>query len=227
MRHVLTRRAAPLAMAIVCFFIGLLLVAQFHAQSRSIRASSATSAADQAALVASVYENNRTLRKEIDNLQAKLQEHERSLSPSDLEATVRALNQLRLVNGMSEVSGPGVVVTIHGSLRPQDVLDLVNELRNAGAEALAINDERIVARSALAGDTRQLALHGRPLRSPHVLRAIGHPETLERALLRKGGLVIYLETTYSGIRVQVTKQEKITAPVYRDGYTFRFARAEQ
>lgn len=227
MRHRLTRRSAPWLLALVCFFIGVLVVAQFQAQSRSIRASSATSGTDQVTLLGSLYESNRTLRKEVADLESKLREHERSLSQSDLEATVRALNQLRLVSGMSEIAGPGIAVTIQGRLRPQDLLDLLNELRNAGAEALALNEERIVARSALAGDTRQIAVNGRPVSPPYVVLAVGHPETLERALLRKGGLLTYLETTYPGIRVHVAKRDKIIVPIYRDGYSFLFARAEQ
>lgn len=227
MWQVVRLRAAPLALTAVCFLVGILLAAQIQAQNRTIRAATGTSGTDQAAIIGSLYESNLTLRREVASLQAKLQEHERSLSQNDIEETVRALNQLRLVNGMSEVTGPGVVVTLNGALRPQDMLDLVNELRNAGAEALAINDERIVARSAFSSDGRQLAVNGRPLRLPYVVQAIGHADTLERALLRKGGLVVYLESTYPGLGIRVAKHEKITVPLYRDGYTFRFARAEQ
>jgi uncharacterized protein YlxW (UPF0749 family) len=168
-----------------------------------------------------------SLRREVANLQAKVEEHERSFSQVNLEEAVRALNQLRLVNGLIEVTGPGVIVTVNGAIRPQEMLDLVNELRNAGAEALALNEERIVARTAFSGDTRQILVNRRPLRPPYVLRAIGHPDTLERALLRKGGLVVYLESTYEGLRVHVAKQDKITVPLYRDGYTLRYAQVAQ
>lgn len=227
MRQVPRLRPAPLALSLVCFLVGILLAAQIQAQNRTIRAATGASGADQAAIVGGLYENNLTLRREVASLQAKLQEQERSLSQTDIEETVRALNQLRLLNGMSEVSGPGVVVTLNGSLRAQDMLDLINELRNAGAEALAVNEERIVARSALSGEGRQITVNGRPLRPPYALRAIGHADTLERALLRKGGLIVFLESTYPGLYVRVAKQDKITVPLHRDGYTFRFARAEQ
>lgn len=227
MRRLLTKRSAPFALTGVCFLVGLLLAAQLQTQSRSARFTAGASGTDQAAIVSSLYENNLMLRKEVAELQGKLQEHERSLSQSDLDAMVHALNEFRLVNGMSEVAGPGAAVTISGSIRPQDLLDLVNELRNAGAEAIAVNDERISVRSAFSGDSRQVTLNGRALRAPYMLRAVGHSDTLERALLRKGGLVAYLESTYPGLRAQVVKQERVTVPVYRDGYAFRFAKEEQ
>lgn len=224
----MTRRGSvPLALTVVCFILGLLLAAQYQAQNRSLRGASAPSGADQAAIIASLYENNLALRREVASLQAKIAEHEQSLSQVDLEEAVRALNRLRLVNGLSEVSGPGVVVTINGAIRPQEMLDLVNELRNAGAEALALNEERIVAHTAFSGDAQQLLVNRRPLRPPYVLRAIGHADTLERALLRKGGLVVYLESTYTGLRIHVAKQTATTVPLYRDGYTLRYARADQ
>lgn len=219
--------SAPLALTVVCFVIGVLLAAQYQAQNRTIRSTTAQSGADQAAIVGSLYENNVALRREVVSLQSKIQEHEESFSQTDLEDTVKALNQLRLVNGLSEVSGPGVTVTVSGAIRPQDMLDLVNELRNAGAEAVAVNDERVIVRTAFSGDTRQLLVNGRPVQIPFRLRAIGHADTLERALLRKGGLVIYLQSTYPGLYVGVSKEGRMTIPLFHDGYTFRFARMEQ
>lgn len=219
-------RLAPVALTVVCFAIGVLLAAQYQTQNRSLRSASAPSSADQAAIIGNLYENNLALRREVTSLQAKLDEYERSMRSGDVEDAVQAVNRLRLVNGLSEVTGPGVVVTVNGAVRPQELLDLVNELRNAGAEALALNEERIVARSAFSGDTRQVLVNRRPMQPPYIVRAIGHPDTLERALLRKGGFVAYLESTYDGLRVYVTKQAKITVPLYRDGYVFRYARPE-
>ena len=119
---------------------------------------------------------------------------------------VTELNRLRAVNGLVEVAGPGVEMNIDGSVTALDLQDLVNEARNAGAEALALNGHRLVARSVLVGSEGAIVLDGLRLTSPYRLQAVGAAESLERALTRKGGLLALLQYAYPDAMITVAQR---------------------
>jgi uncharacterized protein YlxW (UPF0749 family) len=128
---------------------------------------------------------------------------------SKLEELVNELNQLKIINGLAEASGPGVEVEINEAISLVEMQDMINELRNAGAEVLAINDQRLIVSSVIAADADGIVVDGVKLSRPYVFQALGHPETIERALVRKGGLVALLESNYEGLKIKVTKRDRL------------------
>jgi uncharacterized protein YlxW (UPF0749 family) len=104
---------------------------------------------------------------------------------------------------------------------------LLNELRNAGAEALALNGRRIVAWTAIGTDGEQVTVNGRPVEPPYRLEAIGSAHTMEAALTRPGGLVDSLQQVRPGISVTVRQREKLTLPVYHQPLRFVYAEPER
>lgn len=64
----------------------------------------------------------------------------------------------------------------------EQFVDVVQELRDAGAEAVAVNGLRVGARSSFATEDDRVLLDGRPLKEPYRIEAIGSPETLEGGL---------------------------------------------
>lgn len=212
-----------LYLTVACLLLGVLLVVQFRTQAKIARSVSADSASSQAAMMVNLYDSNLALRKEVAALTTQLEEHERSLDKSDLNAMVEDLNELRIANGLSEVKGPGVEVVVVASLRAEDLLDLINELRNAGAEAIGVNGQRVVAQTAVSSLPDGLLLNGTEIQPPYTLVAIGSSDTLEKALLRKGGLVSYLQTAYPDGKVSVSRKTDIVLPVYKAGYEWKFA----
>ncbi|MBM3136254.1 MAG: DUF881 domain-containing protein, partial [Chloroflexi bacterium] len=136
-------RLTQIVLTIACIALGLLLASQYRAQqSRSTAVSLAASGADQVAIISDLVENNASLRREIDALRRELASYQGAGEKSSLEAMVEELNRMRIVNGLLEVSGPGVEVQISGGLSALDLQDLINEMRNAGAEAVALNNRR-------------------------------------------------------------------------------------
>jgi len=133
-----------------------------------------------------------------------------------LETLVEELNRIKIVNGLVQVSGPGIKVRISGPLNALNVQDLVNELRNAGAEAIALNGERLVLWSAIAVDDQGwLTVDGVRTASPYLFHAIGDGETIETALLRSGGLIAVLEHSYNDLQVTINRSDKLVLPVHR------------
>jgi uncharacterized protein YlxW (UPF0749 family) len=97
-------------------------------------------------------------------------------------------------------------------------------LRNAGAEALTINGERLTLYSVITSpEDGVMTVNGTRLSRPYVLQVIGDPETMETALLRKGGLIAALERNYEGLIVSVVRRERMVLPVYRGAIEFVYA----
>jgi uncharacterized protein YlxW (UPF0749 family) len=110
------------------------------------------------------------------------------------------------------VTGPGVVITISGRIEGAGVEDLLNELHNSGAEAIAVGDVRVVPGSIVAGPENGLSIENTPLDDPFEVRAIGSPETLTGSLTRIGGVVAQLSATYRFVELTVTPVERLELP---------------
>lgn len=217
-------RSAQLLLTIVCFILGLLLVAQFRTQRMTSRSLLSASSADQLAMISSLVENNARLREEMEALEEQLSEYQQATGRAMLGALVQELNKIRIINGLVEVSGSGVEVTIDGPIGVLDIQDLINELRNAGAEALTINGERLTLYSVIAStEDGVMIVNGMKPSRPYILQAIGQPETLETALLRRGGLIATLERNYDGLAVSVIRRERMVLPVYKGAIEFVYA----
>ena len=217
-------RSAQLSLTILCFVLGLLLVAQFRTQRMTSRALLSASTADQLAMISSLVENNAHLREEMESLEEQFGEYQQTTGRAMLGALVQELNKVRIINGLVEVSGSGVEISIDGPIGVLDVQDLINELRNAGAEAWTINGERLTLYSIFTStEDGAMTVNGTQLSRPYVLQAIGQPETMETALLRKGGLIAVLEHTYEGLAVSLIRREKMVLPVYKGAIEFVYA----
>lgn len=217
--------SAQICLTVVCFVFGALLMVQFRTQGKIAKTLQTESSADQAQIVSNLYDANIALRKEVGTLEQQLRERRDSSDAFHADELAVDLQKLRVINGTLPAVGPGVNLRIEADIRAEDLQDLINELRNAGAEALALNDERITYRSAVTSARGVLYLSGRPLSQPYVFAAIGASDTLERALTRKGGLVSYLQNTYPEATISVQKRTKVALPRASDAPDFAIAQA--
>lgn len=211
-----------LSLTALSLVLGLLLVVQLRAQQA---APALAGGQEWEFVVADLIEGNARLRGEVEALRAQLAGlQEATGSGAVLQSLVDETNQLRIANGLVEVSGPGVEVVISGPVSGPDLQDLLNELRNAGAEALAVNGRRIVVWSAIGSNGREVTVDGRPVEPPYRLQAIGDAHTLEVALMRPGGLVSLLRQARPSLSIVVSQQERLTLPVYDQPLEFAYAR---
>lgn len=131
---------------------------------------------------------NQRSQAEIARLEAAREELQSTSSRrrTALEQARIEADNLTVLAGLVPVTGPGLRVTIReisGQVRINSVLDLVQELRTVGAEAIQLNDEvRLVAQSSFEQTDEGLLVDGTQLRSPYVVEAIGDPDTLAGAL---------------------------------------------
>jgi uncharacterized protein YlxW (UPF0749 family) len=210
-------------MTVVMLVLGIMVVAQFRAVGR-LRPLSGTGD-EQAVLLSALADANSRLRAEVASLEAQDVEYERVRGMAGLEELVADLNRVRVLNGMVEVSGPGMELLLDGPLNALDLQDVVNELRNAGAEAITLNSRRLVVNSVLGIDAKgQVLLDGQPIVRPYQFMAIGDPGTVETAVLRSGGLVSLLQRTYPNLIVQTVQHARVVMEIRRAQSPFQYAR---
>jgi uncharacterized protein YlxW (UPF0749 family) len=137
----------------------------------------------------------------------------------------RQAEQLGILAGTVAAHGPGIRITIADpakSVEPEVLLDAVQELRNAGAEAQQIDGIRIGMDSAFTGDRSQILLDGTPVTRPILIVAIGDPPTLAAAMAIPGGVVDSVKRT--GARIEVTQSNTVVVDALRPVRTPQYAR---
>ncbi len=204
---------SQLTLAAVTFLLGLLVVIQLQAQTVSTGLETQSSQ-DLTLLIANLNTHNDQLRgdvadigRQLDALTASRARGETSLG--QLRADVE---RVRSWAGLDPVSGPGIRVVLFGGVPAGAVSDLLNELRNAGAEAIGIGGVRVVAGTVVAGPVGGLSIENTALGPRIEVLGIGNPAALTGALTRSGGLVGLLEATYAEVIVEVTPLDSIDLP---------------
>jgi len=113
-----------------------------------------------------------------------------------VEQAEQRVQTLNVLAGLVPVTGPGLRITVteeEGPVRVDSLLDMVQELRTAGAEAMEFNGKvRLVASSSFSDEDGVIHLDGEPLRSPYVLKVIGEPHTLHTGLTFPSGPIATL-----------------------------------
>lgn len=149
-----------------------------------------------------------------DELQSENTSREAALSQT--QERVRTLN---ILAGLVPVTGPGIRITIEEGPGPVSVgslLDIVQEMRTADAEAIEFNDElRVVAQSSFNVAVAGIELDGNLLEPPYVIEVIGDPHSLNGGLVFAGGPIENLEE-YDGATVQVEELESIDIESVRE-----------
>ena len=177
------------------------------------------------------YENK---YKELEKAQENLEETRKKTTKNngELEEAENQIKQANKINGTTDVTGPGIIITltdgksISNTLNPSelivhylDILSVVNELKNAGAEAVSINDQRIVNTTGISCSGNIIDINKEKVGSPFVIQAIGLPEYLAN-LSRPGG---YLEQMKDdGVNVKLEKSNNITIPKFNGVMKFKY-----
>lgn len=207
-------RFGLVAVTAVAVLLGGLAVTQYRAREVFSRTLTAENAASLTTLIATISDRNNALRDEIFTLRLRVDAAQGASQSRQVEMRElrEQVNQLRVAGAVSEAAGPGVEVRIEGPFDERALGDLVNELRNAGAEAVGVNGVRVGPRSWFGRTGSGVALDGRQLASPYGVVAIGAPETIAVALTRTGGIIGQLSLIYGRTRFVVTQQRAIELP---------------
>lgn len=174
---------------------------------------------------------------ELNKLEERLDKIEKEKSDEDffLKGVVLDLEKYKMAAGVVDVKGPGVVITVEDPLPTEEftdeysvimlryelLLSLVNKMKDAGAEAISINGQRIIATTeiSLAGDN--VNINTVPTAPPYIIKAIGSPDTIESTLTIRFGIIEQMKNY--GLRITIKKSDKIEVPRYSGIIKYRYA----
>ncbi|ARQ71838.1 DUF881 domain-containing protein [Streptomyces marincola] len=196
-----------LVAAVLLFVLGLGLAIQVRATGSEETALRGARQEDLVRILSDLEDRTARLEEERDGLSRQRTELETSSDRAEeaRRQTEERERQLGVLAGTVAAEGPGITLRIDDPLSAVEadmLLDTVQELRAAGAEAMQINDVRIVAETFFADENGGVLIDGRPVRAPFLVRAIGRPQDLEPALNIPGGVVQSLENQQAEVSVE-------------------------
>lgn len=216
---------AQLIVAVLLFVLGLGLAIQVRSNSDN----SALRGARQEDLVRILDEvDDRTQRLEDEKQRLVDQRTELENSSDQAEEarkqTVEKERQLGILAGTVAVHGPGITLSINDpadAVQADMLLDALQELRAAGAEAIEVNGVRVVANTYFSGDGGAVKVDDHKITAPYVFTVIGKPQDLEPALNIPGGVVQTLEKEQATVHVSRSDDIVIDAlrPAERPDYS--------
>ena len=143
-------------------------------------------------------------RKSIDEYQQKIEQNGEASELVDKD-----LEESNMILGKTDVYGEGVIITLSSKYR--DLLEIINELRYAGAEAISINDVRILGSTYVAQpDGVLMLIKGQRIASPYVIKAIGNQTYLSSMLnLKDSGYIDKAKAVGLNVKLETGKNIKI------------------
>lgn len=217
-------RVAQLSLFGVALLIGALLVGQLRSQARPIELAN-LSPQELSTLIETLSARNTELRDGLADLRDQVSDYERAAAEGQSSLAIGQEDLLRVeaFGGLGAVEGQGIVVEGEGSFDPTSVNDIIQELRNAGADAIAIDDIRITASSVAVLGTSAIEIDGVPIGRAFTVTAIGSPGGLTTAMTREGGLLQLLEQSIQA-RFTVREDRSLVVPATRRDLTPTAAR---
>ncbi|HHV97774.1 MAG TPA: DUF881 domain-containing protein [Clostridiaceae bacterium] len=210
------------AITIVCLILGIMVAWQYKSvnYNQNVMSYENKRAEELMEELIRLQKSNADLRAQLTKLQEDVRLYESAKAGSD-ETYRNLLNELaeaRTFAGLTDVKGKGVIITLKGeglsTVYDEDILDVINELRAAGAQAISVNDERVVATTEVRKADPYIMVNKIPMTEPFVIKAIGDPDQLYNSLHMIRGVVEKLQG-YS-IDVKVEKSDEIFIPKVRD-----------
>lgn len=160
--------------------------------------------------------------EKLQETQSKLNEYKtkRESNQESSELLNNELLQAKTIAGLTDVKGNGVVITLkdnsdieNGIIEASNLIELINELRLAGAEAISINNQRIINMSDIVdiymdGGSQFILVNKKRVISPYIIQAIGDQKYLESALTTK--TVGYIDRYAKNATLEKQNNIKIT-----------------
>ena len=202
---------------IVCFILALVMSMQFKVVNEtditSIESMRETELRTELANWKEKYEEVNAKYEETTSMINEYKETEKSNNETE-EIINNELAQVNMSLGKTDVHGSGIEVILTDTdneeipkINADDLLVIVNALKLAGAEAISINDERIINMSDIVDVDTYIKVNGNRILSPYVIKAIGNQTYLESQLIGNGGYVDDLKK--SGYNVEIQKNDNV------------------
>ena len=215
------RLSRPLIFGVIFFILSFAITVQLRVTSTS------ESSASQEKVTRQLKDEIFALNTESDKLLNKYEKTEKNLEVVRDQATANdtsgkeksdLIKKYTILAGYTDVSGQGIVVKYYPKNDSQnsdvtkDLIDIVNELKNAGAEAISVNEKRITINSSIEMEKNEIIIDGEKIAAPYTIKAIGNSETMNSSLIRPGGTIEMIRNT--GLKIELIISKKISINKY-------------
>ena len=216
----------------MCFILSLAIAVQYKTVKNATQITGTAASSELKTEVLKWKERYEITFDELEKAEAILEAKREDATTND-NSSSNVQKQLKTLNaliGTIDVKGKGVIITVADNknvtgdtigvldsisnylIHDKDLLTLVNELKNAGAEAISINGERIINTTAITCDGNVILINGNKVSSPFEINAIGSQEAILGGIQRPGG---YLdELVRFGLLASVEKDDNIEIRKY-------------
>lgn len=216
-------RKDKVSIVLLCMILGLILTWQLKSTYINSKVDKTTTTRievlkDELIATKNLNEGLRSRNEELVN---QLREYENDKGNYNIyEKNLKMeLERARILAGLVDVSGKGIIISLSNSgqaiVEQEDILKLLNELKASDVQALAVNDERIIATSEVREAGGYIVINGKQFLSPFEIKAIAPQEKIENALSMVGGILEQLRELYK-LNVEVERVDKIVIPKIRD-----------
>lgn len=220
-----------ISLTIACLILGVLFSWQYQLQAASNQPGDENMTIIN--VIKDLEQENNELENEISALNESInKKKEESSHGAQLTSDLQKTNEnLRFLAGLTPVEGPGIKITLDDNnvgakaaensgkpynpeeylIHDRNVLYIINELKANGAEAIAVNDQRIIERSTVRCVGTVILVNSARLAPPYVIEAIGNPDFL-MAAMNESDEITYLKA--QGFPISTTKEELLQLPPY-------------
>ncbi len=232
---------AQISLGIVFLILAFLITIQFRSVTKNNEAQQQNNlrVEDLLTEVKKEQDKNEDLQKQITAYENDIAQYRKEAEQTSGESKFLSeqLKRAEILAGMVDVKGPGVTISLSDVqnrkgttnvveanstlIHDEDIRRVINELAAAGAEAICVNDSRIISMSAVRCVGPTVLVNDTKMAPPYVIKAIGKPDQLEAALNLNGGVIDGLKVW--GFEINITKEEELTIPKYAGTVNFKSA----
>lgn len=228
-----------LILGVVCFILIIGICTQIRSID-SITEKEGISISENSELIDEKFRQKQILKDTIEDFNKANLEYEQvrakaaESNDNDKYIESQIKNSDKLL-GLTEVKGPGIIIKLDDNrevnvdevlvdpssliVHEGDLLQITNELFNAGADAISINDKRIVSTTAILCDGNIIRINDEVVGVPIEIKAIGYPESFY-ALNRPQGYLALMKR--DGVKVSIEKKDEIIIPKYEGVYQYEY-----
>lgn len=212
-----------LVFGILCLILTFAITVQLRVSSLSESESSQTKITDKLKdEIFRLNDENVKLAEKFQNTTSELDDARNQAAQNDSSSkdTSELIKKYTIVSGKTDVTGQGIIIKYKPSDNEakadivKDLRDIVNEIKNAGAEAIEINNQRIVGTTAIEMVKNKIEINDTEVSGNFIIKAIGDSNLMYSGLIRPGGTIENIRE--SGVGIEINSENTIKINKYNE-----------
>lgn len=212
-----------LVFGILCLILTFAITVQLRVSSLSESESSQTKITDKLKdEIFRLNDENVKLAEKFQNTTSELDDARNQAAQNDSSSkdTSELIKKYTIVSGKTDVTGQGIIIKYKPSDNEakadmvKDLRDIVNEIKNAGAEAIEINSQRIVGTTAIEMVKNKIEINDTEVSGNFIIKAIGDSNLMYSGLIRPGGTIENIRE--SGVSIEINSENTIKINKYNE-----------